>query len=1224
MHSALALGKRTFAWSVVIATIAWSMGLSVLLAPLAAGAQTATLSSGSLIKGSLPAVYYYGADAKRYVFPNEKTYKTWYSDFSGVQTVSDDQLASIAIGGNATYKPGAMMVKITTDPKVYAVDAGGTLRHVATEAVATALFGANWNQMVADVPDAFFVNYTIGSAISAAADYDKAAVMAAATSIGVDKGIAGATAAPVAPVASTLSAMDGGSPANATVPFSSTDVIFAKVKLSGSGTVSALKVTRTGLAQDVDLSNVKLFDGTTQLGTSQTLNASHQATFTGLAIAVSGEKTLTVAADIAATGVAQAGNIVQLGVEAASDITLASGSVSGSFPMRGGQMTLSSVTIGSATLFRGSNMPTSDSNIDADEVDFRFTQVRLQAGSVENITVKQIVAIQSGTATTADVKDIKLVNDDTGDVLATVASMPANGRVVFDNLSVVIKKGEDVDLSVKATMTGGSSSGRTVGFELHDGVSYTVRVVGNTYGFGITPTRNDFCATTGVTGGACQTQTVASGELSLSRSSSSPATGNVAQGGTQVPLLAIDYTVTGENIQITSQNYDFSFSNFQCSELTNVTLYDANGAVVAGPQDCASNTVTFTDSMTVPVGTATYWMKANIASATSGGDTVSATLDVSQFTVRGVQSGKATTVSTTTDVSGNTLTVQAGSLSSVTGATPIAGSVVAGIQDFTFANVTLDASSGGEDVKVTALVFADATGTSALPNDLVNFELWGDADTSDSDDTVKRIETTNSTASATASANTAGIDSTITFTLKSPMRVAKAKSAKLQLRSDVLSTAQTGTAAATHGHTLDLSSITATGWTTGTSVSSTPSGAGQAQIVRASGALKVELAADSATSGAIVAGSTGVSLAKYKFTASYEDVDVTTLPLFLANGTTGAGTLNNVSSVKLYLNGTQIGNTAGYTFASDATKSVEFANGAFRATKDTPMYLELKANFEVKEQVTSGAQVRVGIGDSDGNASTWGAAGSYNMTANGKDSGAAITATNIDNVGDGTGTVNGGNAFGVFDGVLTIGLDANSPTGVQTAGTGKEVARFWLTATGDEITVHDLGFLMSGSATGGDGTGQISGTGSAFLYNTDRSVTYADWATADITQPLDPGANGLHVSSSENTTNDAGTDGTNGWDTVLSIGAGQTKTLILVGDTTGAGGASTSKSLQARIDDEVATTSGVQWMDVELSALNGTSCTAATTDLATANECVVDSGTYTKTLPVTGNGLTYN
>lgn len=1229
MSSAFAMGKRSLTWSVVVSTIAWSMGLSLLIAPLAARA--ALPAAGSLIKGSLPAVYYLGSDNKRYVFPNEKTYKTWYADFSTVVTVTDVELASVAIGGNATYRPGVKMVKITTDPKVYAVGAGGTLRHVATEAVASALYGASWAGMVEDVPDAFFVNYTLGSAVNAAADFSPAALTLAASNIGVDKGLGGAAATPAVPAGpAVLTASDGGSPGNATIPYNATDVIMAKVKFMGTGTISAIRVTRTGLARDADVTGLKLFDGTTQLGTTQTLNSAHQAAFTGLSIAVAGEKMLTIAADISNVN---AGDILQFGVEAGSDVTLSSGSVGGTFPLRGGQMTISSVTIGAATLFRGPDMPTSNTEINPDQTAFRFTQVRIQAGSAEDLTVRQIVAIQSGTATASDIKDITLVNDTAGTTLATIASLPANGRVVFDNLSVPIKKGEDVRLSVKASMSGGSSSGRTVGFDLHDGVAYTIRVVGNTFGFGVTPTRNDLCATTGVTGGACQVQTVSQGNLRVARATSSPSTGNIAQGGTQVPLIAVEYTVTGEEVRMTSQNWDFTFGTMVCSELTSVTLYNAAGTVVAGPQDCANNTVTFTDSMTIPVGSIVYTMKANIAQATSGNDTVIATLDVSEYTVRGVQSGKSTTVNTTTDVAGNTLTVQAADLRATTGATPIAGSVVVGVQDFTFANLIFDASRGGEDVKVTAFTVADATGTAALPNDLVNFELWGDPDTSDTNDAVVRIETTNSTAAATATANTAGIDSTVTFTLKTPLRIAKAKSATYQVKADVITTATTGTTAAANGHTVDVSAVTATGWITGTSVTMTDgtqiTGAGQAQIVRASGTLKVELAADTATAGPIVAGSAGVSLAKYKLTSAFEDVDITRVPLFLANGTTGAGTLGNVSKVKVYKDGTAIGNTAGYTFDNSGQVIAVLDTGVLRATKDVPLYLELKADFNTKEQVASGTQVRLGIGDSDSDASTWGttragAAGNYAIVANGRDAGSTVTAANIDSIGDGAGNVAGGDAFGVFDGVLTVGLDANSPSGVQTAGTGKEILRFWLTATGDEITVYDLGFITSGSATGGAATGQIEGTGNSTLFSTDRSITYADWTTTEVTQPLDAGTTGIHVSSGENTTNDAGTDGTIGWDTVLTIGAGQTKVLVLAGDTTGAGGASTSKSLQARIDDEGATGSGVQWMDVELSGLNGTSCTGAATDLATGNECVVDSGTYTKTLPVNGNGLTYN
>jgi hypothetical protein len=93
-------------------------------------------------------VYYLGDDGKRYVFPNESTYKSWYSDFSGVVTVSSDELASYPLGANVVVRPGTKLVKITTDPKVYTVEPNGSLRWIQTEADATALYGANWAQRV--------------------------------------------------------------------------------------------------------------------------------------------------------------------------------------------------------------------------------------------------------------------------------------------------------------------------------------------------------------------------------------------------------------------------------------------------------------------------------------------------------------------------------------------------------------------------------------------------------------------------------------------------------------------------------------------------------------------------------------------------------------------------------------------------------------------------------------------------------------------------------------------------------------------------------------------------------------------------------------------------------------------------------------------------------------------------------------------------------------------
>lgn len=170
--------------------------LGVIAALLIAGQPRANaevdIQAGDLIRGeTFSAVYYYGNDGFRYVFPNLNTYKTWYGeDFSSVVWVSDAQLAGIQIGGNVTYKPGSRMVKIDTDPRTYAVAANGTLRHVGSESVATSLYGSAWNTMIDDMPDAFFTNYTIGDAIDTASDYDKAGLSAAATSINVDKDLA--------------------------------------------------------------------------------------------------------------------------------------------------------------------------------------------------------------------------------------------------------------------------------------------------------------------------------------------------------------------------------------------------------------------------------------------------------------------------------------------------------------------------------------------------------------------------------------------------------------------------------------------------------------------------------------------------------------------------------------------------------------------------------------------------------------------------------------------------------------------------------------------------------------------------------------------------------------------------------------------------------------------------------------------------------------------------
>ncbi|MBI4139279.1 Ig-like domain-containing protein [Candidatus Uhrbacteria bacterium] len=117
------------------------------------------------------AVYYLGADGKRHAFPNERVFFTWYCDFSNVKTIVPDKLAELPLSLNVTYIPGKKLVKFQTDPKVYAVDKGGVLRWIKTEAIAIALYGSAWNKNVDDISDAFFTNYVFGNDVAGETDY---------------------------------------------------------------------------------------------------------------------------------------------------------------------------------------------------------------------------------------------------------------------------------------------------------------------------------------------------------------------------------------------------------------------------------------------------------------------------------------------------------------------------------------------------------------------------------------------------------------------------------------------------------------------------------------------------------------------------------------------------------------------------------------------------------------------------------------------------------------------------------------------------------------------------------------------------------------------------------------------------------------------------------------------------------------------------------------------
>lgn len=134
---------------------------------------SAAIAPSDLVRSyDVDTIYYVSPeDGKRYSFPSVGIFNTWYTSFERVKFVSAAELAAIPFGGVVYVRPGSTMVKITTDPKTYAIEPGGKLRHVANEQVAAEVYGRDWNTHIIDLDQSFFANYDEGEVINDADDY---------------------------------------------------------------------------------------------------------------------------------------------------------------------------------------------------------------------------------------------------------------------------------------------------------------------------------------------------------------------------------------------------------------------------------------------------------------------------------------------------------------------------------------------------------------------------------------------------------------------------------------------------------------------------------------------------------------------------------------------------------------------------------------------------------------------------------------------------------------------------------------------------------------------------------------------------------------------------------------------------------------------------------------------------------------------------------------------
>lgn len=1171
MSNTLAFGKKAFSIAVVATTIAWTVG-SAALAPLAASAAT----TGDLIRGSLPAVYYYGADGKRYVFPNEKTYKTWYSDFSTVKTITDAELAAIAIGGNVTYKPQAKMVKITTSPTVYVVTNGGALRAIASEAEATALYGADWNKKIDDVPDAFFTNYTVGAVLTAGTTLASLGTVSA--SIGTDKNLSG-TGAPVVAGALTLS-LAADSPAAASAPVGSGEVIATKALFSGTGKVKSVKVMRSGLSVDADLASVKLFDGTTQLGTTQTgLDANHQATFTlTTPWEVSGSKTLTIAVDIAAINVATGGNAVVMSINAAADVVLEAGTVGGTFPVKGNAVSVSGANIlGALTATVSQTTPTA-ANVDAGNTSaVTLLNVALLAGANEDVEVTRFVAQKAGTHIATDISGLELYNVTTAAVLASSSGWNADSLAIFDLSAAPLKILKGATTTVEVRVPAGkivAGSARTLSAQLPSSSPVSAR--GTTYNLGIVT------AIAGAVNTPGAVITINAGQITVVKSASTPATGNIAPGAENEKLAALDLIVKGEALRATTTRFTFAAGTMQSQHVTACVLRDKNGATVAGPvnpsvQTAATlaaslPTVTFSSTITYPVGTSTYSFHCNISSSVANGVTAQVGLvpNAVSLVMTGVSTGNTVAAASinngvATAVNGNLLTVAGGALTVINRSTPVLSTTVPGASNIALTQIALDASTSGEDVRVSQIVVTDdlvnaatvlvagvATAQTAptrlAANVAADVADWTNLRLTKEDGTTLVADIQQPSASV-------GANGTVTFTLSPSLVVAKKTIAIVKLFGDYKS----GIGAAGESHLwrlVDAGNITSTGVTTGTAIAETMSPAtttavpagGQTRAFVAAGTLTFSLDASSPTADIVVAGKSGVTMTVMKLLGANDTTRIERLMFTLGGTATPAGAAN-IAKVYLYEGSTKLAESV-LNGATPPTNTIDISAANFTVKDKETRYLTLKADLnDTNSGATSGHTLALSL------------AAIGDVTATSLSSGGAATI-----VGAPTGAI-----FTVRKTVPAFTLGIGNKTALTVSTTAK-VLEFGITADSAANVVFNQGTgVAADEQLVFDYSRQNSAAGSAAAaFNLKKADgTTLDTATIDLSAA----------------TTSTGTLTFNFSTAALTVVRGTTETLFVEGNLTGFSAAGNYMALSLANT----TVANVTWSDDSVRTITGES-----------------------------------
>ncbi|MDD5145096.1 MAG: peptidoglycan-binding domain-containing protein [Candidatus Pacebacteria bacterium] len=905
-------------------------------------------------------------------------------------------------------------------------------------------------------------------------------------------------------------------PAAVTIAKGAQNVVAMKLNFCAAdqaNTVSKIILTRSGIAADADISAVKLYDGTTQVGSTQALNTTnHKATFSALNWTISADscKVLTVKASIASG--ATAGDTPKFKIASASDIT-STVALDGVYPIESNGTTIAGIGTGAVEI---STTTSPSGTIVAGTSEQAVVTWKLTASSTEGVKVHSVKITEVGSSVDSDVSNVKLFYASTQ--LGSTAVSLTNGAATFDFSAAPLEILAGTSKNITAYVDVGTSIGvddRTIKFEITantDVTAYGANSGGQVIAYGNTEA-TDLWPLQG------QSMTVALGSLTIQKDTTySPSAQDYTRGTSDNDMIAIKLSAgANEGVRITYIKLTETQSALGDSDVANITLYDAEtGARLV---DTTGNTIPAASMVSGYVTFGSYTtgldttglfdiekskskivlVKADVSSAATVADTRlgfelnNPTTDVkadglssgNDLGTSDINAGVTTAVPSTSVnhdiIEKGTLTVSANSN------TPAASNYTLGTENYTFAK--FDLTSTGEGIKVSQfnVYFATGTGsattTAADAADVNNVELWDG-------DTLLGTDSQISSGYAEFAVNlTIEKNKTKVLTVKADIPIGSDAAnlrAWIQKPADLTAEGEDSGATVTTSGT--WSSITGNLMTKGApylTVKAAPTPATKTFIKNTS-------AAHVATLYFTATNTEDITITKIKIAgisaSSSAAGTATTVAAVAASAETGMDVNVMAGSVALYLSGSDTPFTNVLNLEDGTNYDyVDFTGLSLSVPKGTTKVIDVKVKVLDATTTSGDSAVHFYFGI---------ASGTVDVAGSGVDSGVALDSDTISV--DSMGVFGQGMKFGSA-GTLTVTNDANPPASAvyTTADGAVSLGKWKFTASDEAITLKKVRFDVRNSSSSqayftgyaGPSTTSIATSGLQFWYSLNDGAT---------------------------------------------------------------------------------------------------------------------------------------